>query len=397
MENLVIRLGSTISDPVHWLVWSGHEQEIIASGVLDDASELSSLSQRAGSRPITALVPGCDVLLKWVTMPAKASSKALSAIPYMLEEDLSTDIAEQFFAIGDKKSQQQAVAVVNRQKMQSWLDAIESAGLFCDKLLPDVLAVPFVENTWSLVTLGHLAMIRQDQWQGLQGDSIWVLPAIEHFAKQQTTPLQVANHSDQDISRLANVDVLPQQLEMPMQLLAVGALKSSFNLLQGEFKAKKQNNGNWKQWRVAAVLAVVAFLVTFVDKQLELHRLETQSASLSEQMLTEYKRAFPNKSRPRQIRRAMENGLAQLERGGGSASMLAMMSQLTQAFQNSNVKPQTMRFDSARSELRLQAVAGQYEDLEQFKRLAEQQGFVVQQGAINNKDSQVIGSMTIRS
>ncbi|TRY33274.1 type II secretion system protein GspL [Aliiglaciecola sp. M165] len=397
MENLVIRLGSTTSDPVHWLVWSGHEQEIIASGVLDDASQLSSLSQRAGSRPITALVPGCDVLLKWVTMPAKASRKALTAIPFMLEEDLSTDITEQFFALGDKKALQQAVAVVNREKMQSWLDAIESAGLFCDKMLPDVLAVPYLQDAWSLVTLGDLAIIRQDQWQGLQGDSIWVLPAIEHFAKQQTTPLKIANHSDQDITRLANVEVLAQPLEMPMQLLATGALKSSFNLLQGEFKAKQQSSGNWRQWRVAAVLAIVAFLVTFIDKQVELNRLETQNAALSEQMLSEYKRAFPNKSQPRQIRRAMENGLAQLERGGGSASMLAMMTQLTNAFQSSNVKPQTLRFDSARSELRLQAVAGQYEDLEQFKRLAEQQGFVVQQGAINNKDSQVIGSMTIRS
>ena len=31
-ESLVIRLGTNAQQPVHWLVWSAQEQEIIASG-----------------------------------------------------------------------------------------------------------------------------------------------------------------------------------------------------------------------------------------------------------------------------------------------------------------------------------------------------------------------------
>ncbi len=45
----------------------------------------------------------------------------------------------------------------------------------------------------------------------------------------------------------------------------------------------------------------------------------------------------------------------------------------------------------------MQAVAEGYESLETFKRLAEQQGFTVEQGAINNRDDQVVGSLAIRS
>lgn len=397
MENLVIRLGSTTNDPVNWLVWSAQEQEIIASGVLDNAQQLSSLSERAGKRPITALVPGCDFLLKWVTMPAKASRKALTAIPYMLEEDLSTDISEQFFALGDRNGNAQAVAVVGRSKMQDWLHAIKSAGLFCDKMLPDVLALPYLEDAWSMVTLGQNAIIRQDQWQGLQGDSSWLLQAMEHFAKQQTTPLKVANYSDLDVSNLANVEPIEQELELPMQLLATGALKSGFNLLQGEFKAKQQSKSEWRKWRVAAVLAIVALLVTVVDKSIQVNQLKQQSSDLKAQMHEEFKKAFPNQQRPTRIRRAMERELAKLANGGGQTSMLAMMSQLTDAFRSSDVKPQTIRFDSARSEIRLQAVAANFEALEQFKRIAQEKGFEVEQGAINNKDSQVIGSLSIRS
>ncbi|WJG09303.1 type II secretion system protein GspL [Aliiglaciecola sp. LCG003] len=397
MENLVIRLGSTPSDNVHWVVWSAQQQEIIASGVLDDASQLASLSERAGQRPITALIPGCDVLLKWVTMPAKASRKALSAIPYILEEELSTDISQQFFALGDRKGILQAVAVVNKQKMHAWLSAIKDAGLYCDKLLPDVLAVPFEADTWSLLTMGQQGIIRQDEWQGLQGDISWLLPAVEHYAKQQATPLKIANHSDQSLSHLANVEDLPQQLDMPMQLLATGALKSPFNLLQGDFKVKKKSSGNWRQWQVAAVLAILALIVTVTDKSLQLTQLQQESKALTAKMQAEYKRAFPNAGQPRFVKAAMEKGMTRLESGGGTISMVTMLAQLGDAFESSQVKPQTLRFDSNRSELRMQVAAKNFEALERFKRLAEEKGFEIQQGAINNKDNQLIGSLTIRS
>ena len=101
MEQLVIRLGSQLDESVHWLVWSGEQNEIIASGELPDASELSTLRDRAGNRPIIALIPGSDVLLNQLALPAKAGHKALSAIPYMMEDDVSTDIDSAFFALGN--------------------------------------------------------------------------------------------------------------------------------------------------------------------------------------------------------------------------------------------------------------------------------------------------------
>ncbi len=43
MEQLLVRLGSFADDPVHWLVWSSSENEIIASGVLPDADALKDV------------------------------------------------------------------------------------------------------------------------------------------------------------------------------------------------------------------------------------------------------------------------------------------------------------------------------------------------------------------
>ncbi len=59
-ESLVIRLGTNKQQPVAWLVWSGQEQEIIASGTLPSADALGELQERAGGRPVVTLVPGSD-------------------------------------------------------------------------------------------------------------------------------------------------------------------------------------------------------------------------------------------------------------------------------------------------------------------------------------------------
>ena len=397
MEQLVVRLGSNPSDPLSWIVWSNQESEIIASGELADGQGLTSLAERAGQRPITVLVPTSDILLKWVSLPAKASRKILAAIPYMLEDEISSDISQQFFALGPKKGNKQAVAVVSKEKLLLWLAMIENAGLSCDKIIPDVLALPLANQGWAILELAGQLLIRQDQWAGLQGEKPWLVQAINHYAKQQTEPLAIENYSDGELVELSHVAVEQKNLELPMKVLARGALDSKFNLLQGDFKPKTQNTGDWKKWRLAAVLAIIALLTTLLDKGTEQSYLSAQRAELKTQIDREYKRAFPNSGAYRDVKKTMRSKMAALEQGGGGASMLVMLSQLSSAFSASQVKPQTLRFDASRAELRMQAVARDFEALEQFKKLAEAQGFEVEQGAINNKDSQVIGSLSIRS
>jgi general secretion pathway protein L len=397
MEQLVVRLGSTASDPLSWLVWSNQESEIIASGELKDAQGLASLAQRVGQRPITALVPTSDILLKWVSLPAKANRKILSAIPYMLEDEISSDINQQFFALGPKKGNEQAVAIVSKEKLQLWLAMIEDAGLLCDKIIPDVLALPVAKQGWAILELSGQLLIRQDQWAGLQGGKSWLVQAVNHYAKQQEAPLAIDNYCEADLIELKHVSLQAKSLELPMKVLAKGALDSKFNLLQGDFKLKTQNKGDWKKWRLAGVLAVIDLLTTLIDKGIEQGQLSSQRLALKAQIDSEYKRAFPNAGGYRDLKKTMRSKMAALEQGGGGASMLVMLSQLSSAFADSGVKPQTLRFDASRAELRMQAVANNFEALEQFKKLAEEQGFKIEQGAINNKDSQVIGSLSIRS
>lgn len=397
MEQLLVRLGANKSDTVSWLVYSTADDEIMASGELENADALATLTERTGQRSVIALAPSSDILLKWVTLPPRAGRKVIAALPYMLEEELATDISKQFFALGPKVGNEQAVAIVSHEKMQQWQRWLQDANLACDTIIPDVLAVPHTADGWSILTLGEQLLVRQDNFKGIQGEQQWLLPTLAHFTSQHTTPISVTNYAGIDLSGLPNIEETETPLELPMQVLAKEATGTSFNLCQGEYKVKRKRSSALSQWRVAAVLAVLVLCTSLIDKTATLYQLKSQNDALSSQISDTVKSGFPNIGTYRDVRRKLQSEMAKLEQGGGNASMLIMLDQLSPAFAATDVKPQTLRFDASRTEIRIQAEGKSFEALEQFKKTAEQAGFLVEQGAINNRDSGVVGTVSIRS
>jgi general secretion pathway protein L len=397
MEQLIIRLGSDYTSPVQWIVWSAQEQDIIASGELADAGQLSSLTERAGNRAVIVLVPTSDVVLKWVNLPPKASRKVINAIPFMLEDDLAEDIQSLFFAYGPKQNNKQAVAIVKHSKMCQWQQWLSDANLICERLIPDVLAVPYHKDEWSCVHIGDSLIVRQDSWQGMEGESTWLLPALAFYTKQQTSPILINNYSDQSLHALTNIEEKPQPLDMAMGVLAKQALLVRTNLLQGKYKIKNKHLGWMYVWRIPATLAALVLISAIIDRSMTYTHLKQQNDALSTQITRVVDQGFPNIGTYRDVRIKVQGEMAKLQQGGSGVSLLAMLAQLDTAFIQSKVKPQTLRFDASRTELRMQAEGANFNALEIFKKQAEGAGFMIEQGAINNRDDKVVGTMVIRS
>ena len=129
---------------------------------------------------------------------------------------------------------------------------------------------------------------------------------------------------------------------------------------------------------------------------MSIYQLKQENARLSAQIDQVVKAGFPGLGPYRDLRLKIRSEMASMEQGGGGASMLVMMDQLTNAFSSSQIKPQTLRFDASRTEIRMQAQGRNFESLEQFRRQAETAGFEIEQGAINNRDDMVIGTVAIR-
>ena len=60
------------------------------------------------------------------------------------------------------------------------------------------------------------------------------------------------------------------------------------------------------------------------------------------------------------------------------------------------LKPDTLKYDQKRNEIRIQAVASNYQDFERFKSELEKVNLEVSQGSQNNQGNQVVGSFSIK-
>lgn len=433
-ETLFIRLGSQAQDIIHWLVLNTSNQEIIASGEINNAEQLSSLTDKAKQRDLKVLVPSCDVVLKSLTVPGKSQRAIRLATPYMLEDELAQDVDQLFFAYADLPKNSQGnncfVAIVERAQLALWQLWLNNADLTTKVMLPDVLAMPLGsslnenvnvgknvdksadENSdkkttkWSAITLGSAnneqILIRQGLWQGFTVDhAAWqfiakTLSKQDKQESQQEVATEIEAYSALPHSDELTLNNLPE--ELPLALLAKHSKSTSFNLLQGEYKVKDQHSTVLVHWLWVAGIAACAVLLNLGYKSAELWQLNAKQAAVEQQIINTYKKAFPRVKRVRisTIKSQLNQKIAQLGGLSDSEGFLSMLSKAQPAFAKvPALKAESLKFDGKRQELRLQAVANDYQPFEQLKSALETVNLQVKQGAQSNQGEQVSGSFTI--
>lgn len=421
-EILYIRLGSQAQDEISWLVFNSAEQEIIASGVLSNAEQLTELTAKAQQRVVNIFVPGSDVLLKRIALPTKSQRSMRAAVPYMLEDELAQDVDELFFAYADNVADDENncfVAIVESAQMQLWLGWLAKAKIKIKTLQSEVLAMPYKQGEWSAIALHssnnvvNQIVLRQGEWQGCTLDNQAWQFTVEHIF---STPKH-SNNSQEEIendavtlnaySELPNIvgtsshiKVIKAEEELPLALLAQHCQRKPFNLLQGEFKVTEKRSLVLTNWLWAAGLALCAVLVNVGYKSAQLWQLSTQQAQVEEQIIARYKKVFPRTKRVRigTIKSQLNKKIAQLGGVSDSSGFLAMLSKVQPAFtQVPQLKPESLKFDGKRQELRLQAIANDYQHFEQFKAALNNANLAVKQGAQKNQGEQIIGSFSITS
>ncbi|WP_041418399.1 type II secretion system protein GspL [Shewanella woodyi] len=394
-ERLFIRLGTSSDQACSWLVWSEQEQEIIASGELKDASALSSLTERAGNRPVDVLVPSSAITLTSVELPEKGQRQAIQALPFMLEESLAENVDELHFVPGPRTDGELSVAVVAHQQMQDWLSWLHEAGLKVKNVVPDCLALPLDECQWAAIKFNQEYLVRTGEGSGVSLTQDWLDTLLPRLLPEgQETPVTVAGHSE---LAFAGADIKPQALELPMLVLAKGILSAPLNLLSGVYTPKREYGKNLLLWRNVAIVIGVALVLGLVNKGLNIHQMNTEQARLKAESEAIYKRAVPGSSRIVNLRSQMEKQLRSMQGGSGGSEFFTMLQGLEPAFtQVPELKPTTLRFDSVRNELRMQVIAKSYAQVEQFKTIVSA-SYQLDSGAMNSGEDSVTSTLTLRS
>ncbi|TKB46683.1 type II secretion system protein GspL [Thalassotalea mangrovi] len=411
-ETLYIRLGSQAHDPVFWLITSTEQNDEIASGQLSGAQQLSELTDKARNRDVKVLVNSADVRLKAVQVPGKNDRAIRQATPYMLEEDLAQDVDSLFFAYSNPPADYEGeantfVAIVAHKQLATWLSWLHDADITAKMMLPDVLAMPVHEQRWVAINLDKHWLVRIDAWQGFVVDQDNIDLFLQQYVQENDgvdTDIQVQCYSqtaDFDSAALPkgiSIEQMPQ--ELPLKLLSDYAPTTRFNLLQGQYQFKEERSPLVRFYLKVAVIAMLALLVNMLVKGMEIYQNTGKYELYSQQIESEYKKAFGQNQRVRMstVKRQIATKLQELGGGNSDQNLLAMLEKIRPAFVSvPTMKPDAIKYDNKRGEIRLSVVASNYQAFEQFKQALEKEQMDVTTGAQNNQGDQVVGSFNIRS
>ncbi|PAR37308.1 type II secretion system protein GspL [Vibrio metoecus] len=399
-EFLTVRLSSQKETTIPWLVWSAEQQEVIASGEVAGWEALHELESYAEQRSVLLLLAASDLILSSVEIPPGATRQLENMLPYLLEDEIAQDVEDLHFCVLSKSRETADVVGVDRLWLRACLDHLKACGFEVKRVLPDVLAIPQPEPGLAAMQLGDEWLVRKSATQGIAVDAQWLsLLAASDWVKQEDEFLPLQAFTPLPELALAETQVWRNEPSgLVMQLLTQEALSNKINLLTGSFKPKSSWLRHWQVWRKVAVAAVLFVAVSISYSLFQSHQYEAQADAYRAESERIFRSLFPDKQKIPTItylKRQMSDEMARLSGGSSVGSVLKWLSPLPEALKGANLQVQSIKFDSNRREIRLEATGRDFQGFEQARTQLEQY-FSVEQGQLNKNGEQVFGVFVVK-
>ncbi len=327
-NTLLLRADSVTGDTWRWLRLGpeGAPEGSIHIGPIAQAA-----NETAGMRAVV-LVPGTECLLTEVQIPGRNRQKLLRAIPYALEDQLSDEVDQLHFAVGEQTAEGQwPVVVINRDYLVSLLAEVTQAGLDVAQVIPEILVIPYNAGETSVVVSREIALVRTGPASGfaVDSDNLGMLLAAQPHEDEQPAPLvhmyvnqdsEVPDTSDYDGQ--VNVETFAAS---PLGIFVQGLETGPINLLQGAFSRSGEWSRVLRPWRATAALLVAGILTSLLVTGVEYYRLSQESERLQTRIEETFRKAMPGTQRIVNPRVQLQQELDRLQGTQGGASFLALL------------------------------------------------------------------------
>jgi general secretion pathway protein L len=375
-ERLFIRLA-----PNGDLSWSRQTADVRSSPVTQQgappASALAAVSE------IVVLVPSEDVLLLETRLAARNAAQRLQAVPFAVEDQLLGAIEDQHFALATGASDQVGVAVVARERMQTWIERLGSAGIHADVLVPESLAVPFDPEAINVLPLGARVIARSGPWSGFA-------------CPKDDLPSWLEGESSRRVAMLA--DAQDGATVDPLLQLAECWQPVGLNLLSGEFAPAHRQARGTRWWRRAMALAAAVVLLVLGLRVLEVTQLSRQIDRIDAAMTDSLLRTFPDlgaAERTRAAQSVMRDRLERLRGGNETSGLLRILGQIAPTL-GTTTRTQTRGMEYRNGILEIGLRAPDVATLDSMReRLAAIPGLTAEVTAANPVDAGVDGRIRI--
>lgn len=212
-----------------WLTFDGHGH-VLAGGRLPD----EPAQTREGMRTVV-IVPGAEVTVRWLSIPARSDAQARAAAGWLLRDTLAGAPERTLIALGETEGEERVTAVLAPEILQRWLEHCGRLGVMPDVIIPASLAI--------------LPPVNPDQ--------VLAAPVGEETVVRGR---RLAVSVDANLAAVMAGDLaLHEEMrpEVIERLLIQAAAAPSINLLP---RAAAGQEAGWKAWRPAVILACLLLL-----------------------------------------------------------------------------------------------------------------------------------------
>lgn len=390
-DTLVIRLSAPDADTCEWTVAGAAD-----SGTLDQAAELTP------GRRVVIVMPGADVLLTEVRLPARNRAKALAAIPWALEDRIVGDVEDQHFAVGPVSADGAwPVAIIERARMDACLALLAGAGIHAHAVLPAPLALtPPAEEGWTALEEATQVTLRTGRSAGLACEP----ELLDVVLAAEAVPARIDRYRVGDVD---HADAWPPALA---DALAAGTAEcighatelftatvgstAPINLLQGPYSRRERAGRHLRRWAAPAALAAVCLVIALAGGVVRYVELGARETALRQRIEQVFRDTFPDVQRVVNARSQMKTRLDAMRSGGhttGFAEVLARAGSVMVERDDTRITGLTWRAGT----LEIDLDAGGLQTLDRIQRALRDNGLNAEISGAERQDERVVGSIRI--
>ncbi|MEQ8783470.1 MAG: type II secretion system protein GspL [Roseibium album] len=325
---------------------------------------------------IVVTVPGEQVLTLSCDVPGRSVGQMRRALPFVVEEFVTTDIESMHLANGElKRGAPTRASLIERTLLDEWLACLAALEIRPGYLFSEAELLPVADRQASVLLDGDRVLVRtHDQAAAVDRDNLVLgLGALDVdrllVAYGELTALERGELSQElevDTDHASTADsVLAFVAEQWRNADAV-------NLLQGEYRARQQSNPLWVRWRPAAALAGVWIGVALFAMVAQAWYADYRADDLEATSEALYRDIFPNERRVTNPRRQLQAKLGDRP-DDGSSGFVELLGPLAAAM-TPDTRIQNLNYTDERGELAVDLLIGGFDGLDRLKEQLAGQG-----------------------
>ncbi|MEZ5561153.1 MAG: type II secretion system protein GspL [Pseudomonadales bacterium] len=350
---------------------------------------------------IIVIVPSDDVLSVSCEVPGRSIGQIRRALPYVVEEFVTTDIERMHLASGPLRAGAPTRSnLIDRELLEGWLDCLKALQIKPGYVVSEAELLPTTEGQVTLVLSDAEALLRTpEQSASVDRDNlVLALAAIEpKTVCEAYGALSDMERGQLDSSiEITRLDLDGEPPESRLEFLArCWRLQSQpINLLQGAYQVRQPVSPHWARWRpVAALVAVLVGLelVLMISQGLYASYRADQLEAASEAL---YREIFPQDRRVTNVRRQMQARLG--ESAGGSEGQFVDQVGALAGSLAATATVLSINYTDERGELAVDVLLRGYEELDHLKEALAARGISVDITSAEKQEQGVRARVRIR-